>query len=86
MSTVATEFTKRCTVTLGFSAEMGANAKHDNWNLICHEMGYESAPLAIETREHPASKTSWVLADGKLRQHGSRMLRKYVIFLSSRIT
>ena len=43
-------------------------------------MGYESAPLAIETREHPASKTSWVLADGKMRQHGSRMLRKYVIF------
>ena len=42
-------------------------------------MGYESAPLAIETREHPASKTSWVLADGKMRQHGSRMLRKDVI-------
>ena len=43
-------------------------------------MGYEFAPLAIETREHPASKTSWVLTDGKMRQHGSRMLRKDVIF------
>ena len=36
MSTVATESTKRCTITLGFSTEMGANSKHDNWNLICH--------------------------------------------------
>ena len=57
MSTVATESTKRCTVTLGFSAEMGANSKHNNWNLICHQMGDESTPLAIETGEHLASKT-----------------------------
>ena len=48
---------KRCAATLGFSAEMGANSKHNNWNLICHQMGDESTPLAIETGEHLASKT-----------------------------
>ena len=56
MSAVATDSTKRCAATLGFLAEMDANSKHNNWNLICHQMGYESAPLAIETGEHPASK------------------------------
>ena len=48
MSTIATDSTKRCAATLGFSAE-GANSKYNNWNL-------KSAPLAIETGKHPASK------------------------------
>ena len=49
-------------------------------------MGYKSAPFAIETCEHPASKTSWVLADGKNASTWKLYATERCDFFSSRIT
>lgn len=39
---------RRCAAIPGFSAEMGANSKHNDWDAPCHRMDYAFTLLAID--------------------------------------
>ena len=40
-----------------FGTPMGANSKHNDWDLRCYQMRYEFTPLAIETGGRQAEVT-----------------------------